>query len=123
MASFEIELVPSAASDERSTEQQTVNLAAELKAIRGVTVHRSHTQAPAAAKGLDVAAIGTLVGSLGPVAGAVGALVGVLRSWITRDDGRTLRVRLGDREIELTGANRDEERRLIDLFTSSVERG
>ncbi len=122
-AAFELELVPSPGSGERATEQQTIDLARELKSIRGVDVDRAHAEAPDDTKGLDVAAIGALVGAVSPVAGAVAALVGALRSWLTRDEGRKIRVRLGERELELTGASRDQERELIELFTKTVESG
>lgn len=122
-AAFEVELVPSSGSDERGAEQQTIDLAQELRSIRGVEVDRAHSEAPDDTKGLDVAAVGALIGAVSPIAGAAAALVGALRSWVTRDEGRKIKVRIGDRELELTGASRDEERELIDLFTSSVESG
>lgn len=123
VAGFEIELIPSSGTGEGAEEQQTVDLAQELRSIRGVNVDRFHTNAPDDAKGLDVAAIGALIGAVSPVAGAVAALVGALRSWVTRDQGRKIRVRVGERELELSGASRDEERELIALFTKSVESG
>ena len=122
-AAFELELVPPPGSNERVAEQQTIDLARELKSIRGVEIDRARSEAPDDAKGLDVAAIGALIGAVSPIAGGIAALVGALKSWVTRDEGRSITVRVGDSELTLTGASRDEERELIDLFTRSVESG
>jgi hypothetical protein len=122
-AAFELELVPSPGSDERAAEQQTIDLAQELKSIRGVEVHRARAEAPDDTKGLDVAAIGALIGAISPAAGAVAALVGALGSWVTRGKGRKIKVRIGDSEFEMTGASKDEERQLLELFAKSVEGG
>jgi Effector Associated Constant Component 1 len=122
-ATFELELVPPDTADERGVEQQTIDLAEELKAIRGVKVDPVKTEAPDGVKGLDAETIGKLIGSLSPAAGAVTAVVGVLRSWIKRGQGRKIKVCLDGREIELTGASADTERELVELFTKSIERG
>ena len=113
---LEVELIPSASLDKRVVEQQTVDLARELRGVRGVEVDRVRTEAPADAKALDLAAIGSLLVSLGGAGGAITALIGVLQGWMGREAGRTIRLRIGDRELELTGASRDEEQKLIDAF-------
>jgi hypothetical protein len=122
--SFELQLVPAHASDPLALEQQTTDLARELAEVRGLTVDRVRTEAPEEAKGLGWATIGSLLGTVGGPAGTViGALAGVLTSWIGREEGRRIRVKIGDRELELTGVKRDEQRELIALFTRSVENG
>ena len=121
---FQLELVSAHASGPLALEQQTADLARELREVRGITVDRVQTDAPEEAKGLDWAEIGSLLGSIGgPAGAAIGALVGVLHSWIGREEGRKIRVKIGDRELELTGAGKDERRELIALFTRSVENG
>jgi hypothetical protein len=120
---LEVELLQAGSADARIVEQHTLDLAHELRGVRGVRIERTYARAPADAKGLDVAAIGSLLVSLGGAVGAVTALVGVLRGWVTREEGRKIRVRIDDRELELSGASRDEEQQLIDAFVRSVDRG
>jgi hypothetical protein len=108
---------------ERAREQQTSELAEELRSIRGVQVSRARGEVEEGAKAVDLAVVGEVIVALGGAGGAVTALVGVLRAWIKREKGRKIRVVVGDREIELTGARREEERELISLFERSVERG
>jgi hypothetical protein len=118
---FEIQLVPADDLNDRVVEQQTLDLAQELRAVRGVEIERARAEAPADAKALDAAVIGSLLGTLGGPAGAITALVGVLGAWVTRARGRKIRVRINDRELELSGASRDEEQQLIDAFVRSVK--
>jgi hypothetical protein len=118
---LEVELLPGTTADLRTVEQQTIALAKELRAVRGVTVDRARAAPPEGAKAFDVAAIGELLMTVGGAGGALTALVGVLRSWVTRESGRKIRVRVGEREFEMTGASRNEEQELIRLFATSVE--
>jgi hypothetical protein len=111
-----IDLLAGDAPERALREQQTTDLADELRNVRGVKVSRATGDVPEGAKGVDLAAIGELIVSLGGAGGAVNALVGVLRSWITRGEGRKIRVTIGDREIVLEGASRDSERDLVALF-------
>lgn len=118
-----VELVPSPSADDRVAEQQTQELAAELRGVRGVAVERATTVAPEDAKSVDFAAIGSLLVSLSGAGGPIAALVGVLGGWVNRESGRKIRVKVGDKEIELTGANQDQAQQLIDAFTASVADG
>lgn len=118
---LQVELVPSTSVDERVVEQQTLDLADELRGVRGVEVDRARAEVPPDAKALDVAAIGSLLVSLGGAGGAITALVGVLRGWVTREQGRKIRIRIDGRELELSGASRNEEQQLIDAFVRTVD--
>jgi Effector Associated Constant Component 1 len=121
--SLELDLIPVGNLVAVALDRQTTDLLRELQVIPGVRAERARAEAPVDAKALDVATLGSILVSLGGAGGAVTALVGVLRGWVTRQAGRKLRVRIGDRELEITGADRDEERALIALFTSVVESG
>ena len=103
-------------------ERQTGAFADELRGVRGIKVERARTEAPADAKALDAALIGTVLVSLGGAGGAITALVGVLGSWVTRANGRKIRVRIGETELELTGAGQDEQRELVKVFADAVAR-
>jgi hypothetical protein len=118
--SVELELLPAEGADERAVERQTIDLANELRGVRGVVVERAESAAPPGGKGVNLAAIGSLLVSLTGPGGAVAAVVGVLSSWVGRENGRKIRVKIGDNEVELSGASRDEEQQLIDAFERSV---
>jgi hypothetical protein len=68
--------------------------------------------APAGAKGLGES-VGALIVTLSDSAVLV-ALAGVLRSWVGRDRGRKVTVRIGDDSLEVTRASEQEQARLIE---------
>src|SRR5262249_47953981 len=114
---LDVQLVPSTSADARVVEQQTADLVRELREVRGVAVERATTEAPEGAKGLDVAAIGSLLVSFaGPPGAAIAAVAAVLKAWVGRDQGRKIRVKIGDREIEIDGASPEAEKKLIAEF-------
>jgi hypothetical protein len=47
-------------------------------------------------------------------------LVGVLAAWLGRDRSRTLKIQLGDQQIELTGLSRQEQHELVDWFRTQA---
>ncbi len=77
---------------------------------------------PHGAKGA-AASTGQLVVSLANSAafGAVmTSLVQVLRAWIARGQGRQFTLKDGDRSIEVTGANADQQQRAVEAFVRSM---
>lgn len=71
--------------------------------------------APARAKGSAGGAVGTLIVTLSDSAVLV-ALAGVLRSWVGRDRGRKVTIRIGDDSLEVAGAAEREQARLIEAW-------
>jgi hypothetical protein len=71
--------------------------------------------APARAKGPAGDAVGGLIVTLSDSAVLV-ALAGVLRSWVGRDRGRKVTISVGEDSLEVTGASRQEQARLIDAW-------
>src|SRR5262249_49515852 len=77
---------------------------------------------PGGAKG-DVITIGTLVVTLANSAALAGACQ-VLRTWVTRDQGRRAMVKYGREHpmsLEITGANAAQHQQLIDSFLASMQ--
>lgn len=69
---------------------------------------------PAGARAVEVALLGTLLVSAGQH--AVGAVVDVLAGWLSRRPQRSLKLRIGDDEIELTDASDEQQRELVAAF-------
>lgn len=74
---------------------------------------------PEGAKGLSVAAVGTLLLKLAEV-GGVSALTGALGAWLSRDKSRTLNLHLGDSSLEVTGLSQEEQQDLVRWFQSQA---
>jgi hypothetical protein len=70
---------------------------------------------PTGAKSGDVMAWGTLVVGIAS-SGALTALINAVSAWITRQRSASVRLKIGDDELELTGASSDDQRRLIDAW-------
>ena len=72
-------------------------------------------EGPAGAKAGDLIAWGTIVVGLAS-SGALTALINAVIAWVTRHQTASVRVKIGEDELELTGASSDDQRRLIDAW-------
>jgi hypothetical protein len=96
-------------------EEDTLRLREELLELGVADVHRpSPAAAPEGAKGIDAAVLGSLVISAGQE--AVAAIVRAVASFVTRGTSRSVKLQLGDDVIELSGASRADQERLIEAF-------
>ena len=70
---------------------------------------------PQGSKAVDAATVSTVIVALSssPVLVQLGR---VLRDWVTRDERRKIVVRDGDRSLELTGADADDNAAVIEAF-------
>jgi hypothetical protein len=69
-------------------------------------VPRSGGEAPPGTRGVDAEAIGALVVSVAPAVGALARLVTTVVDWLRRGGTqRTVRLKIGDDELELSGAS------------------
>jgi hypothetical protein len=73
---------------------------------------------PRGAKGLDAGAMGTLLVSL-PDSAVVVALVEVLRSWLSRSQGRKVRIRAGKDVLDVTGVSAEDQAKIIASWLDS----
>lgn len=92
------------------------HLLAELTELDLESVERAPgVAAPAATRGVDPDAVATLVAvATSPL--VLRASLDVARSWLERRVRGTVRVRVGDDEIELTAASAREQRELVRAF-------
>jgi hypothetical protein len=74
-------------------------------------------QAPPNARG-DAITVGTLIVTLANSAGLVGVCQ-LLRTWVTRDQGRSITLKNGKRSLEITGANTAQHQQIIDAFLAA----
>jgi len=94
-------------ADAEQLEELTRALRAEILTLDVESVvPRSGGEAPPGTRGVDAAAVGALVVSVAPALGAVARLVTTVVDWLRRGGTqRTVRLKIGDDELELSGAS------------------
>ena len=101
--------------DEEEVAELALRLRDELHEVDGASVRLAReAPAPPGAKGAAVEWGTLLVGVVS--SGALTALVTTATSWLGRQRGGSVRVRIGDDELELTGATSEEQRRLVEAW-------
>jgi len=93
-------------ADAEQLEELTRALRAEILTLDVESVvPRSNGEAPPGTRGVDAAAVGALVVSVAPALGALARLVTTVVDWLRRGGTqRTVRLKIGDDELELSGA-------------------
>jgi hypothetical protein len=78
--------------------------------------------APERSKGLELMAIGALLVQVKNSLPVVTAVVSAVRSWLQRGSspGRSLKVTVDGRTLELTAATADQQQRIVDEFVRSL---
>jgi hypothetical protein len=101
-------------ADEEEVAELALRLRDDLEAldVGSVELSRSGT-APAGAKSVDPIEWGTLLVAIGS-SPALMTLIRTANAWIARQRQGRVRVKIGEDELELTGASTDDQRRLID---------
>jgi len=94
-------------ADAEQLEELTRALRAEILTLDVESVvPRSGGEAPPGTRGMDAAAVGALVVSVAPALGALARLVTTVVDWLRRGGTqRTVRLKIGDDELELSGAS------------------
>ena len=79
--------------------------------------------APDGSKGLELAALGALLVQVKSTLPVVTAVVTAVRSWLQRgtSTGRTLKVTIDGRTLELSSATADQQQRVVEEFLRSLE--
>ena len=93
----------------------TAGLQQELLALDVDSVNRPiGEQPPPHTKAAEIPELATLLVSLGPelVAGVASTIAG----WVSRAGSRSVKLELGGDSIEVTGVNREDQRRLVESF-------
>lgn len=112
MADVEIELVNEHA-DASELDQATRALRDDLVDLDGCTVTQPNAPAPAGTKGIDPAVLGQLLLATVGSGGIAVTVVSVVRDWLMRNKDYKLRIKRGETEVELAGANAQELKGLL----------
>ena len=102
--------------DADDVEHSATQLRTELLELDVDSVEHAYTgDIPSGAKGVEAAALGALiikwVGSSG-----LQALAAVLANWLDRDKSRSIKLRMGEDVLELTGLSSADQSRLIEYW-------
>ena len=100
-------------AEPREVAELSFRLRDELREVDGVILRRETAVPPAGAKAGAAVEWGTLL--VGVVSsGALTALLTQANAWLGRQRHGTIRVKVGDDELELTGATSEDQRRVVD---------
>jgi hypothetical protein len=112
--------VTSTTSDDEELERLAGQLRRELLDLDIDDVVRlTEGEAPTGSKGFDMAAVGTLLVRIAATPAALSAVVSVVRSWLGRQGGRSVKIAIAGDMIELTGLSSDDQHRLIEGWIDS----
>jgi hypothetical protein len=108
---LQVEAEPDADADEVAA--LALRLRDELHEVDGTDIRLARSGAPpAGAKSADAVEWGTLLVQI-VSSGALTALITAASAWIARQRSGSIRVKIGDDELELSGASSDDQRRLV----------
>ena len=106
-------------ADAERLDELTSSLRQELLQldVEDVTALRAG-EAPPGARGLDVAAVGSLLVGLGGAAGGLSAVISAITGWLARGWGahRTVHLEIDGDVLELSETSAADQDRLIGLF-------
>jgi hypothetical protein len=103
-------------ADQEELAELALGLREELSAVDLESVELARgVEQPSGAKTGDVMDWGTLVVGIAS-SGAMTALITAVSAWITRQRSASVRVKIGDDELELTGGSSDDQRRMIEAW-------
>ena len=85
--------------DARALEALTLELEEELRALDVDAVEPATHEAPEGARG-DAITLGVLLVKAGPT--ALRAVVGAVQGWLKRSQARSVRIKIGEDELEVT---------------------
>jgi hypothetical protein len=98
------------------------SLIVELDALGLEEIVRPTETAPPGTRGLGAFELGTLLVTVGGAGATIPALIGLLHDWLRRRNTGVIRVKIGEDEIELTGAPEATQKRLVEEFLSRHEK-
>jgi len=101
-------------ADAEEVAELALRLRDALRDIDGAAVELSRSGAPpAGTKAGEAVEWGTLLVQLAS-SGAMTALISAASAWLARRRSGSIRVKIGDDELELTGASSEQQQRLVD---------
>ena len=69
---------------------------------------------PPGARAADASTLGTLLVTLASTPELLRVIVSTVQGWLTRSSARSVKIKLGDSELEVTGVSSKQQERLID---------
>lgn len=109
-------------ADAEELERLTHQLRAELLELDVESVEvASGGAAPDGTKATDIAAWGSLLVTLAGAGGVLPVVIETVRSWLTRHSGQTVMVKVGDAELQLSGATAQERQELVSAWVRAVQ--
>ena len=113
-ATLDVHLGLDSGADARELDDLTAGLRRELLELDVDAVDRPEGgPAPEGARAVEVAALGALLVTLAKTPAVLGAVVNTVRAWLSRGQGRKVKITLGDDELEITGVSSEQQERLI----------
>jgi hypothetical protein len=88
----------------------------ELLALDVLDVRSMHVPAPPGTRAVEAVATGTLLVTLN--AGLLAIVAHAVHAWIARGGSRSAVLQIGTDRIEITGASREDQQRLVDAFVA-----
>ncbi|MFJ4836060.1 hypothetical protein ACIP79_40105 [Streptomyces sp. NPDC088747] len=114
--SVELVLDPQGGDPERTGEELHF-LLAELSRLDVESIERvTHRPAPAGTRGGDAVELGALLIGLGGSGALLPLLVGLVQDWLHRRRSGSIRLKIGDDELELTAVSDEMQRRALEDF-------
>ncbi|MFE6482017.1 hypothetical protein ACFVGN_03585 [Streptomyces sp. NPDC057757] len=103
--------------DPEHTEEELHSLLAELSSLEVESIERvTRGPAPAGTRGGDAVEVGALLIGLGGSGALLPLLVGLVQDWLHRRRSGSIRLKIGDDELELTAASEEMQRRALEGF-------
>ncbi|MCX4460315.1 hypothetical protein OOK58_56195 [Streptomyces sp. NBC_01728] len=103
--------------DPEYTEEQLQYLLAELQQIDPTSINRvSRAPAPSGTRSGDAVELGALLIGFGGSGALLPVLVGLVQDWLNRQRSGTIRLKIGDDEIELTATSDEMRQRALEEF-------
>lgn len=99
--------------DAEEVDQATLQLRRELFDLGVGALSPRLGEPPPGSRAVDVAALGALVVNLADPQ-LLGAVLEAVRSWLAASSRRSIKLKLGDDELVLTGVSSKDQRRLAD---------
>ncbi|MFI5735809.1 hypothetical protein ACIA49_37200 [Kribbella sp. NPDC051587] len=110
-------VLESADDDPQYVDEQLLHLIDDLREIDLDSVERAADGvAPPGTRAMDAMAVGALVVGLGSSGALLPVLVTVVRDWLLRRRSGSIRLKIGDDEIELTAASDALQQRALEDF-------
>jgi hypothetical protein len=114
-AKLEVQLAIEADAPAEELDELTVALRRQLLELDVDAVdHLPAEDPPPGARAADSVAVGSLLVTLGPT--AVGGVIGTIRTWLSRDRGRSAKLQFGDDVIELSDVSSEQQEKLVAAF-------